>query len=94
MLRFGRVVFLTQKTLKCGEINQRLLATAPQVATKHQEEPKAKKGAKESKSFTMNIFRGTVEASQVFPYPDVLTAEQRDTLTLLVDPTVKFFQVM
>ncbi|XP_071441841.1 very long-chain specific acyl-CoA dehydrogenase, mitochondrial [Hetaerina americana] len=93
MLRFGRIVFLTPKNIKCTDLSQRLLATAPQVATKHQEDPKTKKGgAKESKSFTMNIFRGTVEASQVFPYPDVMTSEQRDTLNLLVDPTSKFFQ--
>jgi very long chain acyl-CoA dehydrogenase len=41
----------------------------------------------------MNIFRGAVQGSQVFPYPDVLNEEQRDTLSMLVDPTAKFFQV-
>lgn len=41
----------------------------------------------------MNIFKGAVQASQVFPYPDPLTDEQRDTVTMLIDPFEKFFQV-
>jgi very long chain acyl-CoA dehydrogenase len=41
----------------------------------------------------MNLFRGVVQGSQVYPYPDVLNEEQRDTLGMLVDPTEKFFQV-
>lgn len=60
-------------------------------------EPKETKGkakeVKESQSFTMNLFRGQVQGSQVFPYPDVLTSDQRETLQMLVDPTEKFFQV-
>ncbi|CAB3373406.1 Hypothetical predicted protein [Cloeon dipterum] len=39
----------------------------------------------------MNLFRGVVQGSQVFPYPDVLNAEQRETLQMLIDPTEKFF---
>lgn len=39
----------------------------------------------------MNIFRGQVEARQVFPYPNALNEEQRETLQMLVDPTAKFF---
>lgn len=42
-------------------------------------------------SFVMNIFRGQIEDRQAFPYPNVLNAEQRETLTMLVDPTAKFF---
>ncbi|XP_054268375.1 very long-chain specific acyl-CoA dehydrogenase, mitochondrial [Macrosteles quadrilineatus] len=67
---------------------------APSVATKQREdkdkEPE-KKAAKESQSFVMNLFRGTLQASQVFPYPEVLTEEQHDTLKMLVDPVSKFF---
>lgn len=47
----------------------------------------------EDYSFTMNIFRGQLEAKQVFPFPDVLNEEQRDTLKMLVDPVQKFFEV-
>lgn len=41
----------------------------------------------------MNLFRGVVQGSQVFPYPDVLNEDQKDTLNMLVDPTEKFFAV-
>lgn len=41
----------------------------------------------------MNIFRGQIEGRQVFPYPNVLSEEQRETLQMLVDPVQKFFEV-
>jgi very long chain acyl-CoA dehydrogenase len=62
-----------------------LFASAPDA--------KNPKEVKENQSFTMNIFRGVVQGSQVYPYPDVLNEEQRDTLGMLVDPTEKFFEV-
>jgi len=40
----------------------------------------------------MNLFLGSSNVEQVFPFPDALTADQRETLTLLVDPTKKFFE--
>lgn len=40
----------------------------------------------------MNIFRGQVESRQIFPYPNALNYEQRETLQMLVDPTQKFFE--
>uniref|UniRef100_A0A0A9YWD2 Very long-chain specific acyl-CoA dehydrogenase, mitochondrial n=1 Tax=Lygus hesperus TaxID=30085 RepID=A0A0A9YWD2_LYGHE len=69
-------------------INARQLATAAQPKPE-----KAKdKAPKESRSFMMNLFRGIVEPAQVFPYPDVLTPEQTDTLNMLIDPVSKFFE--
>ena len=35
---------------------------------------------------------GKACTEQVFPYPDVLTTDQRETLSLIVDPTRKFFE--
>lgn len=73
----------------------RCLAT-PSLATKQVNEKKLEKKKapiKESQSFTMNLFRGTLQPAQVFPYPDVLTSEQTDTLKMLVDPVSKFFEV-
>ena len=46
----------------------------------------------DSKSFVTNIFMGRSCVEQVFPYPDVLTSDQRETLSLIVDPTRKFFE--
>lgn len=44
-------------------------------------------------SFVTNLFRGEVEAAQLFPYPYALTEEQRETIAMFVDPTTKFFTV-
>jgi hypothetical protein len=63
------------------------------MATASAEQKDKPKETKESLSFTMNLFRGQAQGVQVFPYPEVLTAEQRETLQMLIDPTEKFFQV-
>lgn len=52
----------------------------------------ARPAARESGSFTLNLFRGRFETAQVFPYPDPLSADQRQTLQELVPPVEKFFQ--
>lgn len=46
----------------------------------------------QSTSFTMNLFRGQLELTQVFPFPEPLTSEQQDTLSELVPPVDKFFK--
>ncbi|PIK52677.1 putative very long-chain specific acyl-CoA dehydrogenase, mitochondrial [Apostichopus japonicus] len=48
----------------------------------------------ESKSFAMGLFRGQINPEQVFPYPEVMSEEQRQNLEMLVEPTHKFFQVV
>ncbi|XP_077290256.1 acyl-CoA dehydrogenase very long chain [Arctopsyche grandis] len=63
----------------------RYLATSAQSKDKDVSHPK------ENLSFTMNIFRGQIQAKQVFPYPDVLNEEQRETIEALIDPVEKFF---
>lgn len=47
---------------------------------------------RDSPSFTLNLFRGRVEPAQVFPFPEPLSEEQRQTLRELVPPVEKFFQ--
>uniref|UniRef100_A0A8D8Q2D2 Very long-chain specific acyl-CoA dehydrogenase, mitochondrial n=1 Tax=Cacopsylla melanoneura TaxID=428564 RepID=A0A8D8Q2D2_9HEMI len=92
MLKFLQVLNrLEPVTAKLFDVNvntqiRRLASTS--AALKHKEEAKA---AKESQSFTMNMFRGQLNIHQVFPYPDVLTEDQTDTLKMLVDPVTKFF---
>ncbi|PNF25569.1 Very long-chain specific acyl-CoA dehydrogenase, mitochondrial [Cryptotermes secundus] len=92
MLRFGRVLNLSRNVVPFVEVNSRGLATAPQVARKGEEVEKATSEAKESQSFTMNLFRGVMETAQVFPFPQVLNEDQKDTLKMFVDPTAKFFE--
>ncbi|XP_022119259.2 very long-chain specific acyl-CoA dehydrogenase, mitochondrial isoform X1 [Pieris rapae] len=50
------------------------------------------RGARQSDSFTMNLFRGHFETGQIFPFPEPLTDEQRQTLVELVPPVEKFFE--
>ncbi|CAG2056618.1 unnamed protein product, partial [Timema podura] len=66
----------------------KFFATAVKPAIKNEEESGS---LKESESFTMNLFRGVVKGNQVFPYPEPLTDDQRDTVAMLVSPTEKFF---
>lgn len=47
---------------------------------------------RDSPSFTLNLFRGRVEPAQVFPFPEPLSDEQRQTLRELVPPVEKFFE--
>lgn len=52
----------------------------------------ARGAARESGSFTLNLFRGRLETAQVFPFPEPLSDDQRQTLQELVPPVEKFFQ--
>lgn len=44
-------------------------------------------------SFVANMFRGEVEASQLFPYPYALNEEQRENIAMFIDPVTSFFTV-
>ncbi|XP_076843444.1 very long-chain specific acyl-CoA dehydrogenase, mitochondrial [Brachyhypopomus gauderio] len=46
----------------------------------------------ESKSFAMNMFKGQISTSQVFPFPSVLNEDQSQFLRELVGPCEKFFE--
>lgn len=70
----------------------RCLATQAAVKVK-EEAPKQQNAVKESQSFTMNLFRGQLQLSQVCPFPEPLNQEQTETIRLLVDPVEKFYEV-
>lgn len=70
----------------------RCLAT--QSVPKAVKSDKAEASKKESQSFTMNLFRGQLQTSQVFPYPEPLTEDQVETLKMFIDPVEKFFEVI
>lgn len=61
---------------------------APKVKTEHDV---AKEPKRENESFMANIFRGNLVTKQVFPFPDVLTLEQKETANSLLDPFQRFF---
>ncbi|CAH0592082.1 unnamed protein product [Chrysodeixis includens] len=62
------------------------------LATEARAEPAPNKGARQSASFTLNLFRGVLEPAQVFPFPEPLSDDQRQMLQELVPPVEKFFQ--
>ena len=71
-------------------------AAQAKVKENAEQKPKVKKQEKavESTSFAMNLFRGQLKLEEVFPYPNVLTDEQKENLQAVIDPTAKFFEVL
>ncbi|KAM4689871.1 very long-chain specific acyl-CoA dehydrogenase, mitochondrial-like, partial [Rhinophrynus dorsalis] len=53
---------------------------------------KTKAAAKESRSFAVGMFNGQIHSEQVFPYPSVLSEDQSQFLSELVDPVSRFFE--
>ncbi|CAK9806898.1 Very long-chain specific acyl-CoA dehydrogenase, mitochondrial [Anthophora plagiata] len=93
MLRVANYIALRPKTLvKIIDSNVRCLATQAAVKTTPEEKIKKNASTKESQSFVMNLFRGQLQTSQIFPFPEVLTEEQIDTLKLIIDPIEKFYE--
>lgn len=87
--QIGRVIAVYRPTTQ-NLVNVGLRATA---ITDLQRRNKATQAtSKESRSFAMNLFRGEVISDQVFPYPEVLDEDQKQTLVELVDPCAKFFE--
>ncbi|XP_066536797.1 very long-chain specific acyl-CoA dehydrogenase, mitochondrial [Hoplias malabaricus] len=66
-------------------------AVGSDAATKaHSVDQKA--ASVESKSFAVNMFKGQISTSQVFPFPSVLDEEKSQFLQELVGPCSKFFE--
>lgn len=98
MLRVAKVLSSTtrnfNKALEAplgSHVTSRCLATQAAVKPK-EERPRENAAMKESQSFTMNLFRGQLQLSQVCPYPEPMTQEQTDTIKMLVDPVEKFYE--
>ncbi|KAF8770359.1 Very long-chain specific acyl-CoA like protein [Argiope bruennichi] len=74
----------------------RSYAAAAQEAVKEPEQEKSErksdKNARETSSFVMSMFKGQVKTEQIFPYPDVLSAEEKSTLEMMIDPPKRFFE--
>ncbi|XP_012252201.1 very long-chain specific acyl-CoA dehydrogenase, mitochondrial [Athalia rosae] len=93
MIKVSKFVCQTPRNFnKFIEINSRCMATQAATKTVKLEKKAAEKSAKDSQSFVMNIFRGQVQSNQLFPYPEPLSMEQRETLTMFIDPVQKFFE--
>lgn len=51
----------------------------------------AQEKQRENQSFMANIFRGNLVSSQLFPFPDILTTDQKELTASLIDPFERFF---
>ncbi|XP_018332281.1 very long-chain specific acyl-CoA dehydrogenase, mitochondrial [Agrilus planipennis] len=89
---------VTVSLLKYNRINfqkialQQCFATAAEPKVIQKTEKSAEKPTEHNFSFTMNMFRGQLESKEAFPFPDVLTEEQRETLHMLMDPVERYFE--
>ncbi|ALC43225.1 CG7461 [Drosophila busckii] len=86
MLRINN--FGTRKLIKDVCKQRYYSAAVPKPKTEHETKKEPKR---ENESFMANIFRGNLVSKQVFPYPDVLTEEQKEITNSLVDPFERFF---
>ncbi|KAL5285200.1 ACADVL family protein [Megaselia abdita] len=87
MNRLGHYVFRSGKSICKTDIHARSFASAAKTSTANPQDDKNRPNY----SFLSNIFRGQVESKEMFPYPDVLSEEQKETINSLVDPFEKFF---
>lgn len=88
--QIGRIIAVFRPKATNNLLTFGLRTTA--VAQKTQWRGKATQSPRESRSFAMNLFRGQVITDQIFPYPEVLDEDQKQTLMELVDPCAKFFE--
>lgn len=96
MHKVGRLLVIVPKGQICSSellVNARLQSTqaaqqsAAAIERQKKKEKAMQKKAVHSKSFAQNLFRGIIEPEQVFPYPEVLNEDQRETLQMLVPIT-------
>ncbi|XP_039602847.1 very long-chain specific acyl-CoA dehydrogenase, mitochondrial isoform X1 [Polypterus senegalus] len=66
--------------------------TDAEVDTSSKSSAEKKTAVLESKSFAVNMFKGQLSTSQVFPFPSVMSEEQAQFLSELVGPVSKFFE--
>ncbi|XP_019711557.1 very long-chain specific acyl-CoA dehydrogenase, mitochondrial isoform X1 [Hippocampus comes] len=86
------VVAVSNTRLYASQATQAVLEKPAAVSTDAGTAVENKSAAAESKSFAVNIFKGQIATSQVFPYPSVLNEEQEQFLRELVPPVGKFFE--
>lgn len=87
---------LQLRTLKSNSDARNQTAAAAKVVEPVAEKPiepelSPRKHA-ETSSFVMNMFAGNANFEQIFPYPDVLNPDQRETLSMVQKPTERFWE--
>ncbi|GAB0098800.1 very long-chain specific acyl-CoA dehydrogenase, mitochondrial [Sergentomyia squamirostris] len=87
MLRVSQSFLSRISATGTHQIKRRLAASAQ---VKVEEGRPETQHAPKNYSFIANIFRGELEASQLFPFPNVLNEEQREHIGSFIDPVTKF----
>uniref|UniRef100_T1K9T1 Very long-chain specific acyl-CoA dehydrogenase, mitochondrial n=1 Tax=Tetranychus urticae TaxID=32264 RepID=T1K9T1_TETUR len=82
--------FNVLKSTKIVYPHVRLMSAQAQPLEQKKEEVK-KERPPETNSFIMSMFSGQAKVNQVFPYPDVLTDDQLETLNMVREPSLKLF---
>ncbi|XP_054609444.1 very long-chain specific acyl-CoA dehydrogenase, mitochondrial [Dunckerocampus dactyliophorus] len=90
--QFQTVVAVKNTRLYASQAAQAVLEKPAAIGTDSASVVDKKTAAAESKSFAVNIFKGQIATSQVFPFPSVLNEEQEQFLRELVGPVCKFFE--
>ncbi|XP_041841494.1 very long-chain specific acyl-CoA dehydrogenase, mitochondrial [Melanotaenia boesemani] len=91
-LQAGGVVAVCNSRLYASQAAQAVLEKPAAVGTDATPKVERKTVAVESKSFAVNMFKGQIATTQVFPFPKALNEEQEQFLQELVGPTSKFFE--
>ncbi|XP_068143495.1 very long-chain specific acyl-CoA dehydrogenase, mitochondrial isoform X1 [Drosophila tropicalis] len=78
---------LVTKKLISGALQHRCFSAVTNIQHNHNEDL----SPRPNESFMANIFRGSLMCKYVFPYPDVLTTEQKEFTNSLIDPFERFF---
>ncbi|XP_074600844.1 acyl-CoA dehydrogenase very long chain [Brevipalpus obovatus] len=86
-----RLLRPTARAVSNGIAIIRPLSTQAKVVEKSSSDEQRKEKSVTSNSFVTSMFSGQVRVNQVFPFPDVLTEDQVETLTMVREPTAKFF---
>lgn len=75
-----------------GSVIRRYASAAAAAVNEPEVVKKQDKTVPETNSFVMSMFKGQLKVDQIFPYPNVLTAEDKETLQLMVESPRKFFE--
>ncbi|XP_017776154.1 PREDICTED: very long-chain specific acyl-CoA dehydrogenase, mitochondrial [Nicrophorus vespilloides] len=90
MIRSAKIILQSSRTQNA--LLKRFVSASPVHCKTVTNNEKQGSAPTEDLSFTMNLFRGQVQGKEVFPYPNVLTEETKETAQMLVDPITKFFE--
>ncbi|XP_065355120.1 very long-chain specific acyl-CoA dehydrogenase, mitochondrial-like [Calliphora vicina] len=84
MLKIGQKIIQTPKS---NNLVRFYASAVPKTNVKHE----TKQEPKTNNSFMANIFRGNLVSTQVFPYPDVMSQDDKELISSLIDPMETFF---